>query len=78
MEERKWKLGDDLSTCDSLLDGLTFGELILTVHCNCRKITPEAVRKELNEIMEGRLADMRFLLDNNMDAIMEAAGKGRA
>lgn len=34
MEERKWKLGDDLSIDDNLLDGVTFDELIMTVHCN--------------------------------------------
>lgn len=76
-EGRPWKLGVDIETYDNLLDGLTFDDLILSVHCNCREITREAVQKELDEIMDGRLADMRFLLRNNMDAIMEAARKGR-
>ena len=30
--EREWKLGEDLSTCDNLLDGVTFDDLILAVH----------------------------------------------
>ena len=34
MPEREWKLGEDLVTSDSLLDGLTFDDLILAVHCN--------------------------------------------
>ena len=50
--ERAWKLGEDLSREDSLLDGMSFDELILTVHCNCEKITPSAVRKELKDIIE--------------------------
>ena len=75
--EREWKLGVDLSTHDNMLDGLTFDDLILAVHCNCRKVTPEAVRKELKEMMEGRLQDMDFLLEKNMDAIIAAAVKGR-
>lgn len=39
MEERKWILGDDLAACDNLLDGITFEDVILAVHCNCRVIS---------------------------------------
>ena len=78
MPEREWKLGEDLVTSDSLLDGLTFDDLILAVHCNCRVITPAAVRSELKEILESRKQDMMFLLEKNMDAIMAEARKGRA
>lgn len=77
MVERKWRLGEDLVTSDNLLDGVAFDDLILAVHCNCRVITPEAVRAELEEILESRKQDMMFLLENNMDAIMAEAGKGR-
>ena len=77
MSDKAWKLGEDLVTSDNLLDGLTFDELILTVHHNCRIITPEAVRAELEEILAGRKQDMMFLLEQNMDAIMVEARKGR-
>ncbi len=76
--EKAWKLGEDLHTEDSLLDGLTFADLILTVHCNCRDITPSAVRKELMEILASRKQDMFYLLEMNMDVIMAEARKGRA
>ena len=76
--EQAWKLGEDLHTEDSLLDGLTFADLILTVHCNCRDITPSAVRKELMEILASRKQDMFYLLEMNMDVIMAEARKGRA
>lgn len=76
--EPKWKLGEDLSTEDNLFDGVTFDDLILAVHCNCKKITPAAVTATAKEIIEGRMTDFVYLLDNNMDAIMEAAMKGRA
>lgn len=75
--ERVWKLGEDLAAQDSLLDGLTFDDLILTVHCNCRTVTPAGVRKQLDDMLEGRLQDMKFLLENNMDAIMASAMEGR-
>lgn len=77
MPERQWKLGDDLSTCDSLLDGLTFDDLILAVHCNCRSITPAAVRSELKEMLASRKQDLEFLLERNMEEIMAEARKGR-
>lgn len=77
MPDRKWKLGEDLSTCDNLLDGMTFDDLILAVHCNCRDITPNAVRKELMEILSSRKQDMIYLLEMNMDEIMAEARKGR-
>ena len=77
MTDKAWKLGDDLYSEDNLLDGITFGELILTVHCNCQTITQKAVRSELSTILEIRKQDMQFLLKKNMDAIMEEARKGR-
>lgn len=76
--ERKWKLGDDLDRYDDLLYGITFDDLILAVHCNCRKITPEAVLREAREILDIRMQDYIFLLENNLDAIIEEAKKGRA
>ena len=71
----KWKLGEDLSTYDSILDGLTFDDLILAIHCNVQpeRMTPDRVRKELREMLDGRLEDMRFLVEKNMDKIIEYA-----
>lgn len=75
--ERNWKLGDDLFTSDSLLDGITFDDLILAVHCNCLEISEAAVRRELKEIIESRRQDMMYLLKNNMDVIIQKASEGR-
>nr|DAJ99380.1 MAG TPA: hypothetical protein [Caudoviricetes sp.] len=44
MDVRSWTLGDDLRPEDNLLDGITFDEIILTVHCNCRNITAEIMK----------------------------------
>lgn len=75
--EPKWKLGDDLAQSDSLFDGITFDDLILAVHCNCRQITPAAVIETAKEILVGRMQDFNYLLENNMDEIMSAAMRGR-
>ena len=75
MEERKWILGDDLAACDNLLDGITFEDVILAVHCNCRVISRETVTKQFFEILEQRLLDMNELLNRNIDRIAEEARK---
>ena len=77
MPENKYELGVDLVPSDSLLDGLTFADLILAVHCNCQEVTQVAVRAELRNILESRKQDMDFLLVKNMGAIIAAAMEGR-
>jgi len=73
----EWKLGIDLITDDNLLDGISFNDLITAVHCNCRKISTASVVKELHSILDQRMQDMWFLLENNMDAIIKEAKRGR-
>lgn len=77
VKERNWKLGDDVSRHDSLLDGITFDDIILAVHCNCKEITPEAVRKEFKDFLEMRMTDTEYLLENNIGEIISEAKKGR-
>ena len=75
--DREWKLGVDLSTCDNLLDGITFDDLILAVHCNCREINRMAVHQQLSEILAQRRQDMVHLLERNIETIMAEVRKGR-
>ncbi len=75
--EEKWRLGEDLSIKDNMLDGITFEDIILAVHCNCREITPEAIRKEVLDFVELRLDDMKCLMEKNLDVIAAEAMKGR-
>ena len=74
--ERNWKLGDDLSTYDSLLDGLTLADLILALH-HTSVVTPETAKKCLQEMLESRLEDMWFIFENNVGEIITEALKGR-
>lgn len=75
--ERVWKLGDDLGRTDSILDGVTFDDLILAVHHNCQQITPGAVEQEMKQILEQRLEDANYLVEKNIQEIIEEAMKGR-
>lgn len=74
----KWKIGVDIETYDNLLDGVTFDDLILAVNCNCRVITPDTVKRQWKEILEERLSDAMFLLNNNMNEIIVMASKGKS
>ena len=68
--DRAWKLGDDLITSDNIMDGFTFDDIILAVRCNCSTIDTKAVLRSAREILEGRMEDYRFLLENNLDEIV--------
>lgn len=70
---REWKLGEDLLPSDNLLDAVTFSELITTLRCNCPEITETAVGTEIKRIMDIRIQDMNYLLDNNIEEIIAAA-----
>lgn len=74
--DKKWRLHEDLNTNDSLLDGLTFDDLILSAH-HTSVVTPETVKENLRDMLEQRLEDMWFLVNNNMDIIIREALKGR-
>lgn len=70
---RPWILGNDLIAEDSLLDGFSFYDVILAAHCNCKTIDRNAIRAQVQEILSQRLEDMNYLLDRNIDRIVEGA-----
>lgn len=75
--DKNWKLGEDVFPEDNMLDGITFQEVIMTVHCNCRDITYDAIRKEVLTLLEMRIEDMKVLMEKNLAVIAEEARKGR-
>lgn len=77
MREMRWVLEEDISVQDNVLDPVTFENLILAIHCNCQRLTPDAVRNELKQIIEMRMEDTMFLIEKNMQAIINAAMEGR-
>ena len=74
--EREWKLGEDLYPEDNILDGITFDDLILAVH-QCRVVHRATVQAELNQILSQQRQDMMFLLEKNMEVIIQKALEGR-
>ena len=68
-----WKLGKDMIPSDTILDPVTFYDLILALKCNCEHITPDAVIIQATEILNQRLEDWKYLIENNIDEIIALA-----
>lgn len=69
----RWKLGKDLLTSDTILDPVTFDDLILALKCNYAYISETAVRTQMKEILDQRLEDVKYLIENNIDEIIALA-----
>lgn len=68
-----WKLGKDLIPSDTILDPVTFDDLILALKCNFEHINHQAVTYQIGEILQQRLEDVKYLVENNMDEIIALA-----
>lgn len=68
-----WKLGKDMLTSDTILDPITFDDLILALKCNYAYIGGTAVRTQMKEILDQRLEDVKYLIENNIDEIIALA-----
>lgn len=67
-----WKLGKDMIPSDTILDPVTFDDLILALKCNYDHPNAAAVLYQAREIIEQRLEDYNYLIENNIDEILEA------
>lgn len=68
-----WKLGKDMISSDMTLDPVTFDDLILALKCNCECITPDAVIIQATAIINQRLEDFKYLIENNIGEIIALA-----
>lgn len=69
----RWKLGSDMLTSDTILDPVTFDDLILALKCNYTYIGETAVKTQMKEILDQRLEDVKYLIENNIDEIIALA-----
>lgn len=77
MAERKCKLNEDMHKSDCIFDPITFEDIITMVHHNARTINANAVKEAAKEILESRLQDFEYLIENNINEIIAEAKKGR-
>ena len=68
-----WKLGKDMIPSDTILDPVTFDDLILALKCNFERINEQAVTYQIGEILQQRLEDVKYLVENNMEEIIALA-----
>lgn len=77
MQDRQWKLNEDMHPQDYILDPVTFQQVIDALHCNEKTINENAVWGVVREIIDSRLQDFYFLIGNNINEIIAEAKKGR-
>ena len=77
MSERQWKLNEDMHKSDCIFDPITFEDIILAAHCNEKVLDAKAIKRVAKEILESRLEDFEYLIQNNINEIIAEAAKGR-
>jgi DNA repair protein RadC len=75
--DRQWKLGEDMHTTDTILDPITFEQVIDALHCGERVLDAKAIYRVAKEMLDSRIEDFFFLLLNNQNEIIAEAAKGR-
>ena len=68
-----FKSGDDLSLCDNILDPVTFDDIVTAVRLNEKVVDKDAVLKTARELIDIRMRDFKFLLENNINEIIKDA-----
>lgn len=61
---------------DTILDGITVGEIALTLKCNEPVINEKTVNKVFDEILAFKLEDARFFLQKHKHEIVKMAQNG--
>ena len=73
--EKQYKLGEGMLPEDNILLPISFTDIILSVKCDCKDITPDAVRREYKKFLEMRLEDAEEILSENLYEIIDAVKK---
>ena len=77
MTERQWKLNEDMHQNDAIFDQITFEDIITALHCSEKVLDEKAIKRVVKEILESRLQDFEYLIQNNINEIIAEAAKGR-
>lgn len=73
--DSRWKLGQGMCSDENILDPVTFDDLILALKCNYDHPNEAAVLYQAREIIEQRLEDYNYLIENNIDEILAAVNE---
>jgi hypothetical protein len=70
-------LEDTMNHNLNLIDGLTFGALLLEINCNIPEINAATVREQFGKDLANRCQEAREIFEDNIDNIIAAARKER-
>lgn len=56
---------------DSILNGITFDDLITAVQSNVENINKSTVKQVFNEIWKSQMEDAKYILDTEMENIIK-------
>lgn len=77
MSMYEWTLGEGLGMADSLLDRITFEDIAVSASLNSRVLDGDAVKGAAYSLLESRIRDFNYLLENNIDELVREAEKRR-
>lgn len=73
----KWKIGEFLNTDDDILGGISIEDLLLVLRTSVRpeNLNRDAVMKAAKDTLEMKLTDFWFIVENNIDEMLEIVKK---
>ena len=70
-----WKLGKDMIPSDTILDSVTFDQLIFDLKCNCDHVTKADVIVQAKEILDRRVKTYWDLVKSNASKVAAMANE---
>lgn len=71
----RWVLGEGMATDESILDSVTFDQLIFDLKCNCDHVTEADVIAQAKEILDQRVETYWDLIKNNAAKVAAMANE---
>nr|DAL66875.1 MAG TPA: hypothetical protein [Bacteriophage sp.] len=74
----RWVLGEGMATDESILDSVTFDQLIYDLKCSCDHVTEADVIAQAKEILDQRVETYWDLVKSNAAKVAAMANKEEA
>lgn len=71
----RWVLGEGMATDESILDSVTFDQLIFDLKCNCDHVTKADVIAQAKEILDQRVETYWDLVKSNAAKVAAMANE---
>lgn len=71
----RWALGEGMATDESILDSVTFDQLIFDLKCSCDHVTEADVIAQAKEILDQRIETYWDLIKSNAAKVVAMANE---